>query len=68
MDKNKLSVTLKEIRERNNLSQQDMVDSLGYTSRSTIRKIESGKNEMSEQNVSVLLSGDIEALKKLSGK
>lgn len=39
MDKNKLSKTVKEIRERNNMSQQEMADSLGYSSRFTIRKI-----------------------------
>ena len=48
MDKAKLGKALKETRERNNMSQQDMADSLGYSSRSTIRKIESGENDMSE--------------------
>ena len=55
MDMNKLSKTLKEIRERNNMSQQEMADSLGYSSRSTIRKIESGENEMSEQKLRRLI-------------
>jgi len=55
MDKNKLSKTLKEIRERNNMSQQEMADSLGYSSRSTIRKIENGENEMSEAKLRRLI-------------
>ena len=55
MDNNKLSKTLKEIRERNNMSQQEMADSLGYSSRSTIRKIESGENEMSESKLKRLI-------------
>ena len=55
MDKNKLSKTIKEIRERNNMSQQEMADSLGYSSRSTIRKIESGENDMSESKLRKLI-------------
>lgn len=55
MDKEKLGKTIKDIRERNNMSQQDMADSLGYSSRSTIRKIESGENEMSESKLRKLI-------------
>lgn len=55
MDKNKLGKTLKEIRERNNMSQQEMADSLGYSSRSTIRKIENGENDMSEAKLRRLI-------------
>lgn len=55
MDKKRLGKTIKEIRERNNMSQQEMADSLGYSSRSTIRKIESGENEMSEAKLKRLI-------------
>ena len=55
MDKNKLSKTLKDIRARNNMSQQEMADTLGYSSRSTIRKIENGENEMSDQKLRRLI-------------
>ena len=37
MDKNKLGKTLKEIRERNNMSQQEMADSLGTYSDGLMR-------------------------------
>lgn len=55
MDKEKLKKTVKDIRERNNMSQQDMADTLGYSSRSTIRKIESGENDMSMQKLRRLI-------------
>ena len=55
MNKKKVGDTIKEIRIRNNMSQQEMADSLGYTSRSTIRKIESGENEMSAEKFQKLL-------------
>ena len=55
MKNNKVGETIKEIRERNNMSQQEMADSLGYTSRSTIRKIESGENEMSPEKLDRLI-------------
>ncbi len=55
MDKEKLRKTVKDIRERNNMSQQDMADTLGYSSRSTIRRIESGENDMSEQKLRRLI-------------
>ena len=46
MDKENLGKRVKEIRLRNNMSQQQMADSLGYTSRSSINKIEEGVSNM----------------------
>lgn len=44
MDKKEFGKKLKNVRIRNKMSQQAMADSLGYTSRSTINKIEEGIN------------------------
>lgn len=51
MEKKKLGNKLKDIRIRNNMSQQEMAKSLGYSSRSTINKIEKGINEMSYEKI-----------------
>ena len=51
MDKKEFGKKLKNLRIRNKMSQQAMADSLGYTSRSTINKIEEGINEMSYDKI-----------------
>lgn len=51
MDKKEFGKRLKNVRIRNKMSQQAMADSLGYTSRSTINKIEEGINEMSYDKI-----------------
>lgn len=51
MDKKEFGKKIKEIRIRNKMSQQAFADSLGYTSRSTINKIEEGINEMSYDKI-----------------
>ena len=42
----KLGDKIKEIRTSNNLTLQEFADSLGYTSSSTINKIEKGVNDI----------------------
>ena len=42
----KLGNKIKEIRTSNNLTLQEFADSLGYTSKSNITKIEKGKNDI----------------------
>ena len=42
----KLGDKIKEIRTSNNLTLQEFADSLGYTSKSTITKIEKGNNDI----------------------
>ena len=42
----KLGNKIKEIRTSNNLTLQEFADSLGYTSKSTITKIEKGNNDI----------------------
>ena len=42
----KLGDKIKEIRISNNLTLQEFADSLGYTSKSTISKIENGNNDI----------------------
>jgi len=51
MDKKQFGEKIKEIRLKNKMSQQEMADSLGYTSRSTINKIEEGINDMSYDKI-----------------
>ena len=55
MDKKEFGRRIKDIRVRNKMSQQAMADSLGYTSRSTINKIEEGINEMSYDKITRLM-------------
>lgn len=51
MDKKEFGKRLKNVRIRNKMSQQAMADSIGYTSRSTINKIEEEINEMSYDKI-----------------
>ncbi|MCR5741856.1 MAG: helix-turn-helix domain-containing protein, partial [Gammaproteobacteria bacterium] len=46
---------IKEIRISQGLSQEDLAKELGYTSRSTIAKIEKGVNEISFDKLQLLL-------------
>ena len=55
MDKKEFGKKIKDIRIRSKMSQQAMADSLGYTSRSTINKIEEGINEMSYDKIDRLI-------------
>lgn len=55
MDKNEFGKKIKEIRLRNKMSQQELANSLAYTSRSTINKIEKGINEMSYDKIMKLV-------------
>ena len=51
----KLGDKIKEIRTSNNLTLQEFADSLGYTSSSTINKIEKGVNDMSQDKLELLI-------------
>ncbi len=53
---NKLGEKIKEIRIKNGLSQEAFAKELGYTSRSTINKIEKGINEISYEKLLLLLN------------
>lgn len=55
MDKKEFGKKIKEIRLRNKMSQQELANSLAYTSRSTINKIEKGINEMSYDKIMKLV-------------
>lgn len=52
---NKLGEKIKEIRLKEGLSQEDFAKELGYTSRSTINKIEKGINEISYDKLMLLI-------------
>ena len=46
---------IKEIRIQNNLTMDELAKELGYSSRSTIKKIESGINDISYEKLLLLL-------------
>jgi transcriptional regulator with XRE-family HTH domain len=52
---NKLGKKVKEIRKKKGMSQQEFAESLGYTSKSTINKIEEGINDMSYDKLILLI-------------
>lgn len=67
-----LGANIKKRRIERNMSQQELADALGYRTRSTIAKIESGKNDVSQKKlikfaaalgttVDALISGDTSA-------
>lgn len=51
----KLGMKVKEIRKGKKMSQQEFAESLGYTSKSTINKIEEGINDMSYDKLILLI-------------
>jgi len=55
MDKKEFGMKIKNIRNRYKMSQQELANSLGYSSRSTINKIEEGINEMSSNKIMRLM-------------
>ena len=52
---NKLGEKIKEIRLENEMSQEEFAKELGYTSKSTINKIEKGVNDMSYDKLELLI-------------
>ena len=52
---NKLGEKIKEIRIESGLNQEEFAKELGYTSRSTINKIEKGVNEISYEKLELLI-------------
>ena len=46
---------IKEIRMQNNLTMDELAEELGYSSRSTINKIEKGINDISYEKLLLLL-------------
>ena len=52
---NKLGNKIKEIRLENGMSQEEFAKELGYTSKSTINKIEKGVNEISYDKLELLI-------------
>ena len=52
---NKLGDKIKEIRLENGMSQKEFAKELGYTSKSTINKIEKGVNDMSYDKLELLI-------------
>lgn len=62
-------MNIKKIRLERNMSQQELADALGYRTRSTIAKIESGENDVSQKKLikfAAALGTTVDAL--LSGK
>lgn len=53
--KNELGIKIKNLRKELGLSQQQLAESLGYTHKSMINKIELGKSEMSYEKIIKLL-------------
>ena len=47
----KLYENIRLRREELKMSQQELADKLGYTSRSTITKIESGENDLTQSKI-----------------
>ena len=52
---NKLGEKIKEIRLENGMSQEEFAKELGYTSKSTVNKIEKGVNDMSYDKLELLI-------------
>ena len=52
---NKLGNKIKEIRLENGMSQEEFAKELGYTSKSTVNKIEKGVNDMSYDKLELLI-------------
>ena len=52
---NKLGDKIKEVRLQNGMSQEEFARSLGYTSKSTVNKIEKGVNDMSYDKLELLI-------------
>ena len=52
---NKLGLKVKEIRTSNHLSQQQFAESLGYSHKSVINKIESGQRDMSYEKILLMV-------------
>ncbi len=52
---NKFGEKVKEIRKKAGLNQDEFAKELGYTSRSTINKIEKGVNDMSHDKLELLI-------------
>jgi transcriptional regulator with XRE-family HTH domain len=52
---NKFGEKIKEIRKKTGLNQDEFAKELGYTSRSTINKIEKGVNDMSQDKLELLI-------------
>ena len=55
MSSNNLGKKLREVRLEHNMSQEEFARVLGYTSKSTVNKIEKGVNEMSYDKLSLLI-------------
>ena len=52
---NKLGEKIKEIRLEQGMSQEEFAKELGYTSKSTVNKIEKGVNDMSYDKLQLLI-------------
>ena len=52
---NEFGEKVKEIRKKAGLNQDEFAKELGYTSRSTINKIEKGVNDMSQDKLELLI-------------
>ena len=52
---NKLGEKIKEIRIEQGMSQEEFAKELGYTSKSTVNKIEKGVNDMSYDKLQLLI-------------
>ncbi len=50
-----LSTLIKELRKKDGLSQEEFAKKLGYTSKSTINKIEKGINDISYEKLVLLI-------------
>ena len=57
---------IKEIRMQNNLTMDELAEELGYSSRSTINKIEKGINDISYEKLLLLLKN--KPLKQIVGE